>query len=172
MFIELILRNLYSFVHFLHIFHIVQGCLVVKTLQVKTIYMYYIYLYLHISLTLNCKTQWIHLTCVYPTCTNVSVYENYTHSALNSYHYHHSRESKLSVKAGSNICLGLSSCFETNLLAYDRDLWNQIQLISPLNYILWLSEDRDAIAHITVVLTQLAFISCLRGIQRDRIARH
>lgn len=88
------------------------------------------------------------------------------HYAQNSHHNHHSRQSKLSVKAGSNICLGLSS--PTNLPAYDRYPWNQIQLISPLNCTLWLSEERDAITQITV-LTQVALISCLRGMHHDRI---
>lgn len=91
----------------------------------------------------------------------------HAHYAQNSQHNHRSKESKLCVKAGSNICLGLSG--PTNIPACDRNPWNQIQLISPLNYTLWFSEERDAITQITVVLTQVALISCLRGMHHDRI---
>lgn len=67
------------------------------------------------------------------------------------------------IRVGLNICLGLSGCFKTNLPAGDGDPWNQIQLIFPLNCTLWLSEERGAITHITVVLTQLALISWGNG---------
>lgn len=101
------------------------------------------------------------------------------HHPLNSHHNRHLKHCycrtdwELSVKAGSNICLELSGCFKTNLPAYDEDPWNQIQSLSPLNSTLWLSEERDAITQTTVflTLTQLSLISCLRGMQRDRIMR-
>ena len=59
--------------------------------------------------------------------------------ALNCSRYSHPSKHRycwireLSIKARSNICLELSGLFKTNLSAYDRDPWNQIQLIPPLN---------------------------------------
>ncbi len=136
---------------------------------------------------LDC-TEWLNEylhVCVHTHIHILFIHKNarckiYAHCPLNSHHNHHLKHCRcrtdwaLSVKAGSNVCLELSGCFKTNLPACDGDPWNQIQLISPLNSTLWLSEERDAITQTTVVLTlaQLVLISCLRGMQRDRIMRH
>lgn len=105
------------------------------------------------------------LTCVcLPTYANIMFWNHIviiTQSIVTDRH-RTELQSCLS-KSRSSICLELSGCFKTNLPAYNRDPWNKIHLISPLNSTLWLSEERDAITWTTVVLTQLVLISCLKG---------